>query len=483
MVEIVYPSRFERKVLAGEAPGGAAARVRIVAPTIVAAGKPFRLTVAVEDEKGYPSVAFDGTLTVACEAATPGRIEVPLRSGRPAVAVVEGVTAGREGLYRFDCELDGATFHSNPMCVRTEPAELIYWGDPHVHTALSDCIVEKSRSLSFCYVAAKWFAGLDWVCAADHVSWGRCSRGKWREQAAASDAHDEPGRFVTLPGYEASLEGGAGGDNNVYMTRWPKEYVDEWDGGNTRTLADKLEDLLGTGRYILVPHHTTRTGKHGEIGEDIYPGPARMPVVEIHSKWGTSEYRGNPNPLLEIHPGPSYVTDLLAAGMPLGLIGGTDAHSTMPAGFGDDADHICRLPGMTAVVAGELTRGAIFHGIASRSCYATSLERIYLDVRVAGHASGQIAEWARSGGKPEIAVTAAAGSEIVAVEVVRNGRTVHKHEPADWRASTTFVDSDDLKDVRLRSRHLGEFVYYYVRVTCRSGAQAWSSPVWLTSPR
>ena len=28
------------------------------------------------------------------------------------------------------------------------------------------------------------------------------------------------------------------------------------------------------------------------------------------------------------------------------------------------------------------------------------------------------------------------------------------------------------------SKYLGRFVYYYVRVTCVSGARAWSSPVW-----
>ena len=36
-----------------------------------------------------------------------------------------------------------------------------------------------------------------------------------------------------------------------------------------------------------------------------------------------------------------------------------------------------------------------------------------------------------------------------------------------------------LADVALDSPHLGRFAYTYTRVTCASGAQAWSSPVWL----
>ena len=480
MAEIVYPSRFARAVLAGEAPGGEPAAADIVAPTIAACGEPLRINVALRDEMGYPSVEFDGKVVIECEAGTPGRIEIAFSKGQPAVATVEGVVIEAEGLHRFDCRLGESVFHSNPICIRRDVGERIYWGDPHVHTALSDCVVAKSRSLNFCYIAAKWFAGLDWVTAADHVSWGRCSRGKWRDQAAASDAFDEPGRFVTLPGYEASLAGGAGGDNNVYMTRWPEMYVDEWDGGDTRTICAKLAEALGEGEFFIAPHHTTRDGKHGEISDDIYPGPELMPVVEIHSKWGTSEYRGNPGPLLEIHPGPSYVVDLLNAGLPLGFVGGTDAHSTMPAGFGDDADHICRLPGMTAVRTGELTRRAIFDGVRSRNCYAASGERVYLAVSVAGAEMGRIVEWSDPAKPRTITASAAGASDVSVIEIIRNGETIAVERPGDWRAEIEFEDAADMSDLTLTSKYIGRFVYYYVRVTCASGAQAWSSPVWLT---
>ena len=47
------------------------------------------------------------------------------------------------------------------------------------------------------------------------------------------------------------------------------------------------------------------------------------------------------------------------------------------------------------------------------------------------------------------------------------------------RESVQFADGDSLTEVALDSERLGKFVYYYVRVTCASGAQAWSSPVWL----
>ena len=500
MNDVLYPGNVDAKTLGIEAPGGPPTTVMMVVPTITRPGEPFSVKVALADDLGYPSVAFGGVLTLRGAFARPKSIEVTFEEGAPAVAEVPGVTIAEEGFYRFEAQLEGKTFHSNPTNCTADPAHRIYWGDPHVHTVLSDCMTSTCRSLQFCYAAARWFAALDWVSAADHVSNGRCTLGKWMEQRAGCDARNDPPAFVTLSSYEQSLKGGAGGDNNVYFLGELPLFIDEYEEGNTKTLATKLAEALPTDGFFIVPHHTTRTGKHGEIPNDIYPGPGVMPVVEIHSKWGTSEYRGNPNPLEKIHPGPSYVVDLLNQGLPLGFIGGTDTHATMPAGFG--IEHLKRNPGMTAVMTHELTREQVFRGIQNRHCYATSLERIYLDVEVGvaqppsavqtgnspgrgrpGHTSmGQVIEWPDAAKSREIRVTAAAKSDITTLDVVRNGETIHSAPVGDWQGSVTFTDEDDLAALALDSPWLGRFVYYYVRVTCVSGAQAWSSPVWLVQP-
>lgn len=479
MIDIQELPDLARKALALEAPGGSPASLSLIVPTITAPGEPFELKAAVVDKHGYASVRFDGAVKVRGPFARPAEIEVPFAAGAPAVVQVGGVAVREEGLFRFEAELDGKVFHSNPTCCVARPERRIYWGDPHVHTVLSDCHPQGCRSLNFCYVAGRWLSGLDWTAAADHVSNGRGSPGKWKEQIALCDLHDEPGRFATLPAYEASLKGGAGGDNNMYMLRWPDMFVDEYEQGNIGTLCEKMQAKLPPDEFFVAAHHTTRTGKHGEIGDDVYPGPALMPVVEIHSKWGTSEYRGNPNPLHEIHAGPSYVVDLLNRGLKLGFIGGTDTHATMPGGFGEDAGHIDRLPGLTAVLAPQLGREAVFRAIQSRDCYATSLERIYLDVTVAGARPGQTIEWPDARAPRKIAVIAAGRSDLLSVDIVRNGETVHSQKPDSWQSSLDFTDGQDLHGICLDSRHLGRFVYYYVRITCTSGAQAWSSPVWL----
>jgi hypothetical protein len=470
-----------RKILSLEAPGGQPAEVHIIAPTIVRPGTEFALKIAVADEMGYPSLECQGRLRVFGDFADPPEMEVDFERGVPAIRRIEGIVIPREGLYRFQGEISlggqRRTFWSNPVRCRSD-GEFIYWGDPHVHTVLSDCHPGRCRSLNFCYIAARWFAGLDWVSVADHVSNGRCTPGKWREQMFVCEAFNDPPNFVTLPAYEASFKGGAGGDNNVYMLRWPDIFVEDYEEGTVKTMCRKLsEKLIPVEEFFVVPHHTTRTGKHGEIGPEIYPGEDLMPVIEIHSKWGTSEYRGNSNPLHKIHPGPSYAVDLLNRGLKLGFIAGTDTHSTMPAGFGDE--HLDRLPGLTAVFAEGLTRRSIYEGMRTRNCYAASLERIYLDVRVADVRQGSCINWPNPGTPRRIEATAAARSDIVALEVVRNGHTVYAMSPGRWRGDLEFIDESDLAAGSLVSEYLGRFAYYYVRVTCASGAQAWSSPVWV----
>ena len=72
----------------------------------------------------------------------------------------------------------------------------------------------------------------------------------------------------------------------------------------------------------------------------------------------------------------------------------------------------------------------------------------------------------------------AAKSDIERVDLVRNGDVIFSEAPRNWWAELQWKDETDLSELAFTSPHLGRFVYYYVRVTCTSGAQAWSSPLW-----
>ncbi len=472
-----YNEWLER-ILAQESPGGEVERLSVVVPSVVQPGEPFVAKLCALDDKGYPSLECEGVVRLTDEVAEGPREAAAFEQGKPAVGRIEGVALPEEGLFRVETEFEGEQYYSNPVQCTNETRDRLFWGDPHVHTVLSNCSPDRCRSLSFCFVAARYLTGLDWVCATDHVSNGRGDLGKWQAQRVAARLFNDPPKFVTLLGYEASLKGGGGGDNNVYFRDDADEYVDEYEEGDIRTLS---EGLRGTNHFI-VPHHTTRTGKHGELSDWLYVGPEEMPVVEIYSKWGTSEYRGNPIPLDEVHPGPSYVQDFLARGYALGFIGGTDSHATMPSAWGEESSHIAKAPAFTAVRARQLKRSDIWDNIRSRNCYATRGERILLLGNIAGVGLGTRCEWKDPQVPRRVVATIAAESDIVKVDVVCNGKEVYSQAGSGWHLSLDWTDEEPLTDMAFEPCGAFEqpFVYYYLRVTCTSQAQAWSSPVWLT---
>jgi hypothetical protein len=478
--KISFPSIFHLKVLSQEAPGGLPRTINVVIPSITRPGKAFEVKIAVLDELGYPSVQCNDKVFISMPGHESGRIELAFHAGVPAVGSAGRIKLPEEGIFRLEATLGSLNAFSNPTLCTGEKIPGIFWGDPHVHTVLSRCHPDKCRTLNFCFTCARYVSALDWVSAADHVSNGRCDIAKWREQSTVADLYNDEPSFVTLPAYEASLKGGAGGDNNVYMARFPDLFVDQFENGHVGTLSRELANKISDKEFFIVPHHTTRTGKHGEIPDEIYPGTAAMPVVEIHSKWGTSEFRGNPNPLKDIHPGPSYAVDLLNRGIKLGFIAGTDSHATMPSGGGKEPDHIDRLPGLTAVNCQELSRQAIFNGIRTRHCYAASLERILLRGTMAGSAFGEELRFRDLKTPLKIELIAAARSDITRIDLVRNGKTIHSVSPGSWKGVFSYEDHEDPAGLKINSPRSGNFIYYYARVTCSSGAQAWSSPVWIT---
>jgi hypothetical protein len=203
-----------------------------------------------------------------------------------------------------------------------------------------------------------------------------------------------------------------------------------------------------------------------------------MPVVEIHSKWGTSEYRGNPTPLLKIHPGPSYVQELLACGYRLGFIGGTDCHTSLTFCRWLESEAHQAQPGLTAVMVAKNHRDDIYDAIKARRCYAACGERILLDVDCGGLSMGQSGGLPASGEVP-IKAEYAAESDIISVEVIRNGEVVHTEAPKDWKGSFAWTDEGVFGAAPIRDFESGApMVYYYIRVTAQDDARAWSSPCW-----
>jgi hypothetical protein len=471
-----------RKILADspavDVAPGPPARLLLLLPSTARPGEAVRLTAAVVDALGNAGVDFAGRVRLAAgagsaavdhpsgldfTAADRGRLTVEVTPREPGVVRLEG-----EGPWGLEAE-------SNPVQVSLEGARIL-WGDLHNHSNYSD----GSGQPEELFLYARDVAALDVVSVTDHDHWGMRFLDQrpdmWEEIKSLAERYDEPGRFVTLPGYEWT--------NWVHGHRHVLYFGDRAAAGELRLFSSldpeyetpqQLWAALRGRPAITVAHHSAG----GPVSTDwsIPPDPELEPVTEIVSVHGSSEALDSPSLIYSPVPG-NFVRDALDRGYRLGFVGSSDSHDGHPG-----LAHLASpTSGLVAILAEEATREAVYEALRRRRVYATSGPRIVLRAVFGGHPMGS--EIPVGGGDagvaadppavPEIrgvpagtlVVQAIAPGDLSHVDVIRSGAVVQGVDCAGERRCSFGLEVPDLE--------AGE--YLYVRVVQRDGGAAWSSP-------
>jgi hypothetical protein len=429
----------------------------MTAPAMVEAGKAFRAKVVSVDRYrnvGRPYYSGRILLESTCgEAELPA--EIVMTGENKGIYDVSGVVFNAEGTYTIKAVSSDRKIEalSNPIiCMKGLPKYKLYWGEIHTHTALSDGRGTPAKA----YAYARDVANLDFAAVADHAHFDFTDE-DWDETKKAAKDFDDPGRFVTLPGYEWTR---LWDHRNVYYLEDDGPLFRDDDPKSDVPL--KLWKCLEGREAIVIPHHNLFCHKW----QDHNPKFER--AVEIYSMWGLSEYRGNPHWTLGTGKEGISVHEMLATGAKLGFVAGQDNHDARP---GATATESCSLNlkyrgGIVAVWASELTREAIFEAIRERRTYGTTGERIIVDFKVNGHLMG---EEIQVGSPPEIHADVYGTVGIEKIEVIRNGEVVYTHSGGARMESFSYVDEGIAE----------KSTYYYVRVTQEDGNMAWASPVFV----
>lgn len=317
------------------------------------------------------------------------------------------------------------------------PEYSLYWGETHDntyqfpnHTAgaapphIATALERAATHLDF-YAAAYYTAESEAFQEGGHVSeskrsprlilegWKPRERldAEWTEVQEATRVYNEPGVFVTFPGYEWQGDG-TSGDHNVYAREegLPLFRVD--------TIAELYDRLRGR-EALAIPHHVAYPP--GIRGRDwsVYD-PDLSPFCEIYSIHGCSEVDDEWVPMRQnSHMGPAVHAGTWQAaldrGHRLGCICSTDNWGQMPGHFGR---------GRAAVWATELTRPALWEAFRARRVYGVTGDRIRLDFQVDGVPMGAVV---RGGSKREIRVHVTGAYALDRVELLRNGRVIATH--------------------------------------------------------
>ncbi len=385
----------------------------------------------------------------------PHRFAVPLPRLAPGVYRVEARRTGTPGLMA----------RSNPMEVVEDDGlrERLWWGEVHGHTEMSD----GCGGYWELYRHARDEGCLDFAAAADHACYH--SDNEWLWMQDVTNSWNEPGRFVTLVGYEWA---GRQVHRNVYTSR---ERLKLFRGmyPPTANLDVVWEHFHGDEQVVGGPHAPLAHGlvwKHHDASVERF--------LEIYSMWGASDFRQNPLVPQFARENPRGMTadELLRTGAKLGFTAGGDCHEGH-AGFScEDPDgqgstshtfavRLFYRCGMTAAVMCDLDRRSLIHALRQRRTYATTGARILLEFSAAELPMG--AEGQADEVECEVAVHGK--DTITLAEIVKDGEVVCAHECNALDVSLSWRDPESPT-----VEH-----YYYVHVVQADGQQAWSSPIWI----
>jgi len=334
----------------------------------------------------------------------------------------------------------------------------LYWGDIHTHSRFSDGLGSPEEVFLYARETAK----LDFAALTDHDDIGPyLSNEEWEEIKTVTADFNDPGRFVTLLGYEyrSNLA-----DMNVY---YPGEDGPLFSGKKEKWDSPaKIGPLIAQYKGMIIPHMHFGADWRG-YNPEIYR------VMEIYSQHGSAEYIGCPRqiPYLskQLQKGNegnvnTTLQEMLAMGLKLGVTAGSDSHCGRPGLSNWTRVTRTYNGGLTAVFAEAKTREEIWKALYQRHCYATTGPRIYLKFTINGYPMGSELK----AFKRNLHIDCIGIGLLSHLEVIKNNRVIHRVKESSFRY--TF----HLEDTPAKSED-----FYYVRVTQKDGEMAWSSPIWV----
>jgi len=353
---------------------------------------------------------------------------------------------------------------SNPMEIipEHEQQDRLFWGEIHGHTEMSDGTGEFSEL----YRHARDEGCLEFAAASDHAEY--FSDNQWLWMQDVTNSWNQPGRFVTLVGYEW---GGQQKDRNVYTSR-SRLKLFRGTHPRTRNLNVMWEQFHDDEEVVGGPHAPL---VHKTVWEFHDPSVERF--VEIYSMWGASDFRDSPLVPDWIEDGRGMTAiEILGKGAILGFTGGGDCHeghagfsSEDPNGQGTTPHTFAAILlyrcGMTAAVMPHLDRRSLVQAIRNRQTYATTGARILLHFAVSGLPMGSIGY----ADTAECCATVHAVEAIRMIEIIKDGKVVWSHQLNHLDATIRWQDP-----VPPTSEH-----YYYLHIVQADGQMAWSSPIWI----
>ncbi len=387
---------------------------RAVLPTRRPVGGSFSLRVRADDAWGNPSDQVAGVLHLSATGPLAGLPETVTLAPGDFAAQVPDLVATEPGEIRVRVrDAAGALLTESCPLVAVASGPGGYWAD--LHGQSGETVGINSAEAYFAFARDKAF-----VDACSHQGNAfQINQAFWDHLNALTARFNDPGRFLTLPGYEWSGNTAVGGDRNVYFRHEGRAVRrsshallhDRSDIDTDCTDARQLFEALASEDAVAYAHVG---GRYADL--DFAHDGRTERSVELHSAWGTFEW---------------LLHDAFRLGYRVGVVANSDGHKGRPGASHPGASTFGAYGGLTCFLMSELTRDALFDALRARRHYGTTGCRLDLDVTVSvdGRACGMGEIVGTAATEAGVAVAVAAEAPIERVDVLVGPESVHTLRP------------------------------------------------------
>jgi hypothetical protein len=465
--------------------GNVLKNIRIIAPSLVGKNKRFDVTIRFEDIFGnLTNNAAEGTLVELSYEHLRENLNWKLFVPETGFINVPNLYFNEAGIYKIqlrNLKTDDLYF-SPPVKCFPEADRSIYWGLLHGESEK----VDSAENVEACLRHFRDERNNQFYATSLFESADETPNELWKTIMLQVAEFNEAYRFTTFLGFQWFNEAPEEGLRQMVYSKDNKPILRKKEMKSNS--LGKIYKSHTPKEMISIPSFTMGKGFETTF-IDYHPEFER--VVEIYNAWGSSEClakEGNPRPIAV--NGKKGITEsekgsirkALNNNLRFGFVaGGLDDRGIYSNCF--ESDQIQYSPGLTAIIALEQTREALFQGLINRSCYATTGERIVLGFFIAGAGMGSELNTKAKPGlgfNRHLSGFVAGTSTVKEISFIRNGKPFHTIHPKQPHYEFAIDDTEQLSKIVLPGG--GEkppFVYYYVRVLQEDGHIAWSSPIWI----
>ncbi len=459
--------------------------IKLLSPSFVTRNKRFDVIVRFEDEFGnLTNNAPDDTLVELSYENLRENLNWKLFVPETGFIALPNLYFNEAGVYTIQLlnKATGDIFRSAPIRCFADNEKCLYWGLLHGESER----IDSTENIESCLRHFRDEKSLNFFSSSSFEDIEETPADIWKLVSQNIADFDEAERFVTMLGFQWQGDDKTEGLRQFIWSKEGKPILRKKDIKNSS--LKKIYKTHSPKEFISIPGFTMGKGTTFNF-DDFNPDFER--VVEIYNSWGSSECTqkdGNPLPI----KGPAKkgvqeategaIQTALKQNKRFGFVaGGLDDRGTYADFFENEQEQY--MPGMTAIIANEHSRAALFEALYNRSCYATTGARMIVGLYVAGMPMGSETNTIDKHGlmiNRHLSGYVAGTGDLKLIEIIRNGKVIQSYKPTGYSLEFAYDDLVPLEKVTIDAKDKKPpFVYYYLRATQKDGNMAWSSPIWI----